>query len=121
MSREKDDEKDLAERGVPPVRGDRGTRTPRRALALLAILCMTFMETLDGTIVNVALPTMQAELGVGATQIQLVASVFLVVTCAFLLVFGRLGDIVGKVRVFQAGERTGRPPALLAGAPRQTC
>ena len=117
MSREKDDEKDLAERGEPPVRGGRGTR----ALALLAILCMTFMETLDGTIVNVALPTMQAELGVGATQIQLVASVFLVVTCALLLVFGRLGDIVGKVRVFQAGERTGRPPALLAGAPRQTC
>ena len=64
---------------------------------------MTFMETLDGTIVNVALPTMQAELGVEATQIQLVASAFLVVTCAFLLVFGRLGDIVGKVRVFQLG------------------
>ena len=75
----------------------------RRWVALFAILCMTFMETLDGTIVNVALPTMQAELGVGATQIQLVASVFLVVTCAFLLVFGRLGDIVGKVRVFQLG------------------
>ena len=75
----------------------------RRALALFAILCMTFMETLDGTIVNVALPTMQRELGVGGTEIQLVASVFLVVTCAFLLVFGRLGDILGKVRVFQAG------------------
>lgn len=84
------------ERGGAPCR-------PRRGVALLAILLMTFMETLDGTIVNVALPTMQAELGVGATEIQLVASVFLVTTCAFLLVFGRLGDIVGKVRVFQAG------------------
>lgn len=85
--------------------GERGgaPRRPRRGVALLAILLMTFMETLDGTIVNVALPTMQAELGVGATEIQLVASVFLVTTCAFLLVFGRLGDIVGKVRVFQAG------------------
>lgn len=85
--------------------GERGgaPRCPRRGVALLAILLMTFMETLDGTIVNVALPTMQAELGVGATEIQLVASVFLVTTCAFLLVFGRLGDIVGKVRVFQAG------------------
>lgn len=74
-----------------------------RGWALFAILCMTFMETLDGTIVNVALPTMQIDLGVEATQIQLIASVFLVVTCAFLLVFGRLGDIVGKTRVFQAG------------------
>ncbi len=80
-----------------------GERAPHRGWALFAILCMTFMEVLDGTIVNVALPTMQVELGVEATEIQLVASAFLVVTCAFLLVFGRLGDIVGKVRVFQIG------------------
>ena len=68
--------------------GERGgaPRRPRRGVALLAILLMTFMETLDGTIVNVALPTMQAELGVGATEIQLVASVFLVTTCAMLVV-----------------------------------
>ena len=83
--------------------GRRGEGRVHRGWALFTILCMTFMETLDGTIVNVALPTMQAELGVEATQIQLVASAFLVVTCAFLLVFGRLGDIVGKVRVFQLG------------------
>lgn len=76
---------------------------PRRGWALFAILCMTFMEVLDGTIVNVALPTMQVELGVEATEVQLVASVFLVVTCAFLLVFGRLGDMLGKVRIFQTG------------------
>lgn len=80
--------------------GRRGEGHVHRGWALFTILCMTFMETLDGTIVNVALPTMQVELGVEATQIQLVASAFLVVTCAFLLVFGRLGDAVGKVRVF---------------------
>lgn len=83
--------------------GDQPIRAPRRGPALFAILCMTFMEVLDGTIVNVALPTMQAELGVEATEIQLVASAFLVVTCSFLLVFGRLGDMVGKARVFQTG------------------
>ena len=81
----------------------RAEAAPHRGWALFAILCMTFMEVLDGTIVNVALPTMQAELGVESTEIQLVASAFLVITCAFLLVFGRLGDIVGKVRVFQVG------------------
>ncbi len=85
-----------------PVGGG-SARFVHRGLALFAILCMTFMETLDGTIVNVALPTMQRVLGVGGTEIQLVSSVFLVVTCAFLLVFGRLGDVLGKVRVFQAG------------------
>ena len=75
----------------------------RRGLVLLVILAMTFMEILDGSIVNVALPTMQAELGVEMSQIQWVTSIYLVVTCAALLVFGRLGDMYGKVRIFQAG------------------
>lgn len=74
-----------------------------RRAALIVILAMTFMEILDSTIVNVALPSMQRELGVGMAQIQWVASIYLVVTCAALLIFGRLGDIYGKVRIFQAG------------------
>lgn len=74
-----------------------------RGLVLAVILCMTFMEILDGTIVNVAMPSMQVELGVDMAQIQWVASIYSVVTCAALLVFGRLGDMFGKVRIFQIG------------------
>lgn len=71
--------------------------------ALVVILAMTFMEILDGSIVNVALPSMQRELGVDMASIQWVASIYSIVTCAALLVFGRLGDMFGKVRIFQAG------------------
>lgn len=79
------------------------TRAPRRGLILAVVLCMTFMEILDSTIVNVALPSIQAELGVTMAEVQWVASAYLVVTCAGLLVFGRLGDMFGKVRIFQIG------------------
>ena len=75
----------------------------RRGFVLAVILCMTFMEILDGTIVNVALPSMQVELGVDMAQIQWVTSIYSIVTCAALLVFGRLGDMFGKVRIFQIG------------------
>ena len=55
---------------------------------LFTVLVMTFMATLDSSIVNVALPVMQKELAVGLGQIQWVSSVYLLTTCALLLVFG---------------------------------
>lgn len=70
---------------------------------LLTVLIMTFMATLDSSIVNVALPVMQKALGAGLDQIQWISSVYLLTMCAFLLVFGRLGDLYGKVRYFEIG------------------
>jgi len=64
---------------------------------------MTFMVTLDGSIVNVALPVMSGELNASMGDIEWVASIYLVVTCATILIFGRLGDMIGKVRIFQIG------------------
>ncbi len=70
---------------------------------LFTVLIMTFMATLDSSIVNVALPVMQKALGAGLDQIQWISSVYLLTMCAFLLVFGRLGDLYGKVRYFEIG------------------
>ena len=70
---------------------------------LYTVLVMTFMSCLDSSIVTVALPVMQKELGVGLDQIQLVSSVYLFATCVAMLPFGRLGDLRGKVNVFQLG------------------
>lgn len=78
----------------------------QKNVALIVILCMTLMEMLDTTIANVALPTLQKAFGVDMALVQWVSSTLLVVSCAFLLPFGRLGDIVGKVRVFQFGVIT---------------
>ncbi|MDY2778187.1 MAG: MFS transporter [Collinsella sp.] len=82
---------------------------------LFTVLVMTFMATLDSSIVNVALPVMQKELGAGLDQIQWVSSVYLLTTCAVLLVFGRLGDIHGKVRFFQFGVAVFAFGSLLCG------
>lgn len=76
---------------------------PGKWTVLFTVLIMTFMATLDSSIVNVALPVMQKALDAGLDQIQWVSSVYLLTTCAFLLVFGRLGDLYGKVRFFQIG------------------
>lgn len=70
---------------------------------LFTVLIMTFMVTLDGSIVNVALPVMSSELNASMGDIEWVASIYLVVTCATILIFGRLGDMIGKVRIFQIG------------------
>lgn len=82
---------------------------------LFTVLVMTFMVTLDSSIVNVALPVMQKELGVGLGEIQWVSSIYLLMTCAVLLIFGRLGDIYGKVRFFQVGVVVFSVGSLLCG------
>lgn len=93
---------------APPAR-------PGKWAVLLTVVLMTFMSTLDSSIVNVALPAMQRELGVGAADIQWVSSIYLLVCCVAVLVFGRLGDLFGKVRLFQAGVALFTLGSLLCG------
>ena len=101
----------------PAARDPRGesSAAPGKWAVLLTVVVMTFMSTLDSSIVNVALPTMQRALGVGASQIQWVSTVYLLVCCAAVLVFGRLGDRFGKVRLFQAGVALFTLGSLLCG------
>lgn len=70
---------------------------------LLTVLVMTFMVTLDSSIVNVALPTMAKQLHTSMGGIEWTATGYLVVMCAFVLLFGKLGDMMGKAVVFQIG------------------
>ena len=64
---------------------------------------MTFMSTLDSSIVNVALPVINRDLNINMGLAELVVSVYLVTMCDFLLLFGKLGDIRGKRRLFKFG------------------
>ncbi len=82
---------------------------------LFTVLIMTFMACPDSTVVTVALPVMQKELGVGLHRIQLVSSVYLLATCVAMLPFGRLGDVRGKVNVFQLGVIVFSVGSLLCG------
>lgn len=102
---------------VSGVRGGQGGggRAYSRWAILFTVLVMTFMVCLDSSIVTVALPVMQKELGVGIDQIQWVSSVYLLSTCVGVLPFGRLGDLRGKVYVFQAGVVIFTVGSLLCG------
>jgi EmrB/QacA subfamily drug resistance transporter len=61
------------------------------------------MSALDGSIVNVALPKMATALNVTTSSIQLVATSYLIVIAGTVLIFGRLGDMLGKVKMFKFG------------------
>lgn len=84
-----------------------------KALVVLGIF--TFMSTLDGSIVNIALPTMSRELNVSTSQITWVVTIYLIVISALVLIFGRLGDLIGKSRVTKVGWGIFIIGSLLAG------
>ena len=62
-----------------------------RWMILLIVVMVTFMATLDSSIVNVALPVMAKSLKVTSAGIQLVVTSYLIIISATILVFGRLG------------------------------
>lgn len=70
---------------------------------MLIIVLATFMSTLDGSIVNVALPVMAKSLKVTTSEIQFVATVYLIVIAGIVLIFGNLGDMIGKTKMFLIG------------------
>ncbi|CAG4920574.1 MFS transporter [Paraburkholderia gardini] len=75
----------------------------KRWLALL-VLCMgVLMIVLDTTIVNVALPSIAADLGFSETSLVWVVNAYMLAFGGFLLLGGRLGDLFGHRRLFLAG------------------
>lgn len=68
-----------------------------------AISIFSFMSTLTSSVVNIAMPLMSRAMRVTTTQINWVASSYLVITCMLLLPFGKLGDLFGKIQIFKIG------------------
>src|SRR5919205_401878 len=98
-----------------PAGGDR-----RRWLALVVVCLAQLMIVLDTTIVNVALPAIQRDLHFSQSDLTWVVNAFLVTFGSFLLLAGRLGDLLGRKRVFLAGVVTFTVASLLCGvAPSQ--
>jgi len=85
---------------VPQSKAD---ADPRRWLALAVLLIASFMNFIDVTIVNVAIPSMQQNLDAGASQIEWVIAAYVLSYALGLLPFGRLGDIVGRTKMFLIG------------------
>src|SRR5437773_4607492 len=79
---------------------DRPAADPRihdRRWLTLAVLCVSLLViVIDNTIVNVALPTLQRDLGTSITDLQWVVDAYTLVFAGFLLTFGALGDRFGR-------------------------
>jgi EmrB/QacA subfamily drug resistance transporter len=79
-------------------------RSERRRWIALAVLCLgQLMMVLDATIVNVALPSIQRDLHFSQGNLTWVMNGYLITFGGFLLLAGRLGDLVGRKKVFLAG------------------
>ena len=80
---------------IPPVKS--------RKIAVIVLFFASFMDLLDTTIVNVALPTIQKDLDASAAHLEWVVSGYVLAFAVLLITGGRLGDIFGRKRVFLIG------------------
>jgi EmrB/QacA subfamily drug resistance transporter len=95
---------------------DRLALRPENRWFALVVLCVGFlMIVLDSTIVNVALPSIQADLGLSAGGLAWVVNAYLIAFGGLLLLAGRVGDLVGRRQVFLAGLALFTFASLLCG------
>jgi EmrB/QacA subfamily drug resistance transporter len=91
--------------------------TDRRRFAALAVLCTgMLMIVLDITIVNVALPAIRDDLGFSEASLAWVVNAYMIAFGGLLLLAGRLGDLLGRRRVFLAGLGVFSLASLACGA-----
>jgi EmrB/QacA subfamily drug resistance transporter len=82
----------------------------------LALLCMTqFMVVLDASIVNIALPTIGDEVGISQENLSWVVNGYVLTFGGFLLLGGRMADLLGRRRIFMAGLVIVAVASLFAG------
>ena len=89
--------------------------TDRKWLALALLCAVQFMVVLDIAIVNVALPSIQIDLGFSQENLQWVISAYALVFGGFLLLGGRAADLVGRRRIFLGGVIVFTLASLFAG------
>jgi hypothetical protein len=98
----------------------RGLDSRTRWLALMVLCLGNLMIVLDTTIVNVALPSIRADLGFSESSLAWVVNAYLLTFGGFLLLGGRLGDLLGHRRMFVTGIAaftTASVACGLAGSP----
>ena len=95
---------------------DNANRRKANALTMAVLMAGTFVFVLDFFIVNVAIPSTQAELGASDSQIQLVVAVYAIAIASLMILGGRLGELLGRRRVFMAGLALFTASSALCGA-----
>src|SRR5438270_10309869 len=100
-----------------PITEKRREADERRRWIALVVLCAGFlMIILDQTIVNVALPSIQTDLHFSQSNLAWVVNAYLIAFGGLLLLVGRLGDLIGRKRIFLAGLTLFTTASALCGA-----
>jgi MFS family permease len=86
-------------------------------LALLVIATAQLMVVLDDTIANIALPTLQNDLGISPATLPWVINAYILAVGGLLLFGGRLGDLYGRRRMLQIAWRFSRLPRYSSAWP----
>ena len=72
-------------------------------LILIATCLFTFMSTLDGSIVNIAMRMISKNLKIEMSQAEWIVSLYMLTICCLLIFWGKISDIIGKVKIFKIG------------------
>src|SRR5579862_670158 len=94
---------------------DQASAPSRRGLALVLISAVQMMVILDGTIVNIALPSIQRELHFSSSGLEWVIAAYALAFGGLLLLGGRSGDLFGRRRMFVIGVAIFTGASLLGG------
>ncbi|MFL1455034.1 MFS transporter [Marinobacter sp. GN3S48] len=96
-------------------RSQAGRQNGSLGLALAVIATAQLMVVLDDTVANIALPTLQQDLGISAANLPWVINAYILAFGGLLLFGGRLGDLYGRRRMLQIGMAIFTVASLLVG------
>ena len=91
------------------------TDTSRKWWVLLSVAMGVFLSTIDGSIVNVALPTLEDRLNTSFATVQWVVVSYLLVVTSMMLGVARLGDMIGKKKIYMTGMAVFTTASVLCG------
>ena len=98
------------------ISGPQGDK--KKWMILSAVMLGVIMGPIDGSIVNVVLPTIANYFQTDYALVQWVPTIYLLAICSFILVYGRLGDMLGYKRIFLIGLACFSGASLLCGLSR---
>src|SRR5918996_1081538 len=110
-----DRRREMTDTAASPIEAE-GAASDRSRWIALIVLCAGFlMIILDQTIVTVALPSIQSDLGFSQSSLAWVVNAYLIAFGGALLLAGRLGDLIGRKRMFLIGLAVFVAASLLCG------
>jgi EmrB/QacA subfamily drug resistance transporter len=105
----------VTDTAAPATEAGDGKTDRRRGIVLVVLCAGMLMIILDATIVNVALPSIQSDLRFSQSSLAWVVNAYLIAFGGLLLLAGRLGDLIGRKRIFMIGLTVFTSGSLLCG------